>query len=39
MTFGINECDPKANIEDEIRTADERLYFGKENGRDLIVAK
>jgi len=39
MTFGIKECDPNANIEDEIRIADERLYFGKEHGRDQIVAK
>lgn len=39
MTFGIKECNPDANIEDEIRIADERLYRGKENGRDLIVAE
>lgn len=39
MTFGIKECSPKSNIEDEIRVADERLYYGKKNGRDLIIAE
>lgn len=37
MTFGMKECDAKSDIESEINTADERLYYGKENGRDMIV--
>lgn len=38
MTFGTVEGSPD-KIDDLIRTADDRLYYGKENGRDRIIAE
>ena len=37
MTFGLAEYDYKSDIDSFIKEADEKLYMGKENGRDQIV--
>lgn len=37
MTFGLAEYDFSTNIDSVIKEADEKLYMGKENGRDQIV--
>ncbi len=37
MTFGLVEYDSKLSIDENIKIADERLYTGKQNGRDQIV--
>lgn len=37
MTFGISKGDNSAAIEDNIKIADERLYYGKRSGRNRIV--
>lgn len=37
MTFGLAEYDFKTDIDSIIKEADEKLYIGKENGRDQIV--
>lgn len=37
MTFGIVQGDPDSNIEHIIRAADDKLYYGKNNGRNQIV--
>ncbi len=37
MTFGLVEYDNRYNLDENIRVADERLYLGKEAGRDRIV--
>ena len=37
MTFGISEYDFSGDMEATIKTADERLYRGKENGRNQVV--
>ena len=36
MTFGM-ACDPAKNLKDLLREADDRLYYGKNNGRNQIV--
>lgn len=37
MTFGLAEYDFHSDIDTVIKEADEKLYIGKENGRDQIV--
>lgn len=37
MTFGLTEFDFDAGIDSSIKEADEKLYHGKENGRNQIV--
>lgn len=37
MTFGLTEYDFHSDIDTTIKEADEKLYMGKENGRDQIV--
>lgn len=37
MTFGLVEFDNRCSLDENIRIADERLYLGKETGRDRIV--
>ena len=37
MTFGLAEYDFSSDIDTIIKEADEKLYMGKENGRDQIV--
>ena len=37
MTFGLEEYDKNDGMEMAIRKADEKLYQGKETGRDKIV--
>ena len=37
MTFGLVEYDPNLKIHENIKVADDRLYIGKESGRDRIV--
>lgn len=37
MTFGLVEYDPKLKLHENIKVADDRLYIGKEAGRDRIV--
>ncbi len=36
MTFGM-ACDPAKDLKDLLREADDRLYYGKNNGRNQIV--
>lgn len=37
MTMGLEEYDFKSSIEDLVKKADDKLYYGKEHGRDQIV--
>jgi len=37
MTFGLVEYDPKLKLHENIKVADDRLYIGKEAGRDRII--
>ena len=37
MTYGLTEYDYSKSFEDNIKEADEKLYLGKQNGRDMIV--
>lgn len=37
MTFGLVEYDPKLKLHENIKVADDRLYVGKESGRDRII--
>lgn len=37
MTFGLVEYDFRHDLKHALRAADQKLYFGKENGRDQIV--
>ena len=37
MTFGLAEYDYSGNYESMLTTADQKLYRGKEDGRDRIV--
>ncbi len=37
MTFGLTEYDFHLSLDDNIKQADDKLYKGKENGRDRIV--
>ncbi len=37
MTFGLVEYEPSMSLDDNIKIADERLYAGKEAGRDRII--
>lgn len=37
MTFGLTEFDFRSDMDSLIKEADEKLYMGKENGRDQIV--
>lgn len=37
MTFGLVEYDTKLRLDENIYIADDRLYIGKENGRDRII--
>jgi diguanylate cyclase (GGDEF)-like protein len=38
MTFGIQECAEGLDMDGTIRLADEKLYYGKETGRNRIIA-
>ena len=37
MTFGLEEYDSNAGIEKTIEKADEKLYQGKECGRNCVI--
>lgn len=37
LTYGLAEQSPDANLEDTIKEADEKLYIGKEKGRNIII--
>lgn len=37
MTFGLVEYDPTLKLHENIKVADDRLYIGKEAGRDRII--
>lgn len=37
MTFGVEEYDQRDNIEKTVSSADEKLYMGKEAGRDRVI--
>ena len=37
MTFGIQECAKGLDMDGTIRLADEKLYYGKETGRNRII--
>ena len=37
VTYGLAEYDFNSSLDDNIKEADEKLYMGKENGRDQIV--
>lgn len=37
MTFGVMQVSKETDIMDLIRQADDKLYYGKENGRNQIV--
>lgn len=37
MTFGMGQSDPGESYEKVIKRADEKLYVGKNGGRDQIV--
>lgn len=37
MTFGLEEYSPNTDISAVIKAADEKLYLGKESGRDKVV--
>ena len=37
MTFGLTEYDFQLSLDDNIKIADDKLYQGKENGRDRII--
>ena len=37
MTFGVSEYDFSGSMDASIKEADERLYRGKENGRNQVV--
>ena len=37
LTYGLSEYDPTKTIEENVKSADEKLYYGKEHGRDQIV--
>lgn len=37
MTFGLVEYELSMSLDDNIKIADERLYIGKESGRDRII--
>lgn len=37
MTFGVAEYDFSGKLEPTLKEADERLYIGKEKGRDIII--
>lgn len=37
MTYGLTEYDFTKSFEENVKEADEKLYLGKQNGRDMIV--
>jgi len=37
MTYGLTEYDLASSFEDNVKEADEKLYLGKQSGRDKIV--
>lgn len=37
MSFGVTQLDPVKSIEDNIKTADEKLYKAKESGRNIVI--
>ena len=37
MSFGVTQLDPMKSIEDNIKTADEKLYKAKESGRNTVI--
>ena len=38
MTFGVEENDYHSNISDIIKSADDKLYYGKTHGRDTVIS-
>lgn len=39
MTFGVAEANPNQRVEDFIQLADNRLYYGKEHGKNQVVTE
>ncbi len=37
LTYGLSEYNPEKSVDDNVKEADEKLYYGKEHGRDQIV--
>ena len=37
MTFGVEEYDAKIGLEKIIKSADEKLYLGKQSGRNIVI--
>lgn len=37
MTFGINEFNRNMSIDENIKEADNKLYMGKQSGRDVVI--
>ena len=37
MTFGLSEYDQHRGIDGVIKEADEKLYMGKERGRNVVI--
>lgn len=37
MTFGVAQADERIQIEDVIQKADNRLYYGKQHGKNMVV--
>ena len=37
MTFGLTESEPAESYEQVVKRADDKLYIGKNGGRDRIV--
>ena len=37
MTYGLTEYDFSKSFDENVKEADEKLYLGKQNGRDMIV--
>lgn len=37
MTFGVEENDFSSNLQELVRQADEKLYYGKDHGRNCVI--
>lgn len=37
MTFGVEEYDYRSTLTDMVKQADEKLYYGKKNGRNRVI--